>query len=222
MPSDKGQVWRETKAMLNERPVTLGPYFSFIVRRTPRRLLYMLSYYKFAAKMIGPNKRIIDVGCSEGLGTVILAEFAASCIGFDQDRDAIEAANASVASDRLRFEVCDSLIDPLPCCDAVVSLDTIEHIPRESEDAYVRAFANALTERGVCVIGTPNETSRQYASPWTNAGHINLFSADRLQALAERHFRNVFLFSANDEVVHTGFSPMAHYLIVLCVDPQRL
>jgi len=36
----------------------------------------------------------------------------------------------------------------------------------------------------------------------------------------ERHFENVFLFSMNDEVVHTGFTPLAHYLFALCVGPR--
>jgi hypothetical protein len=28
------------------------------------------------------------------------------------------------------------------------------------------------------------------------------------------------MFSMNDEVVHTGFGPMAHYLIALCAGPR--
>ena len=34
--------------------------------------------------------------------------------------------------------------------------------------------------------------------------------------LLEGHFDNVFLFSMNDEVVHTGFHPLAHYLFAVC------
>ena len=30
------------------------------------------------------------------------------------------------------------------------------------------------------------------------------------------HFHNVFIFSMNDEVVHTGFAPMPHYYFALC------
>jgi hypothetical protein len=48
-----------------------------------------------------------------------------------------------------------------------------------------------------------------------------LFTAERLRDLGLRHFHNVFSFSANDEMVHTGFSPLAHYLLALCVDPKR-
>jgi len=32
-----------------------------------------------------------------------------------------------------------------------------------------------------------------------------------------RHFHEAFIFSMNDEVVHTGFYPLAHYLFALCV-----
>jgi hypothetical protein len=31
----------------------------------------------------------------------------------------------------------------------------------------------------------------------------------------EQHFHSVFVFSMNDEVVHTGFYPMSHYLLGL-------
>jgi hypothetical protein len=30
--------------------------------------------------------------------------------------------------------------------------------------------------------------------------------------LLQRFFQNVFVFSMNDEVVHSGFYPMAHYV----------
>jgi len=34
--------------------------------------------------------------------------------------------------------------------------------------------------------------------------------------MLKNYFNNVFLFSMNDEVVHTGFNKMAHYLIAIC------
>ena len=37
-----------------------------------------------------------------------------------------------------------------------------------------------------------------------------------------RHFHEVFIFSMNDEVVHTGFYPLAHYLFALCVGKRQL
>ena len=55
------------------------------------------------------------------------------------------------------------------------------------------------------IIGTPSLESQAYASPPSKAGHINCKSGDELKALLSSYFHNVFLFSMNDEVVHTGF-----------------
>jgi len=221
-PSDKSADWRDVLTLIGDRRVTLGPYFSFILLNTPRRLLHLLSYYKFAAKMIGKNKRVIEVGCSEGVGSVILAEASASCLAVDLDAASIEIANATVASDKLTFRCMNAFDAPPGSFDAAVGLDIIEHIETQREDDFMAGMAALLEPHGVFVCGTPNITSDQYASAHTKLGHINLYSAERLQALGERHFHNVFMFSANDEVVHTGFAPMAHYLIALCVGPRRV
>ena len=97
--------------------------------------------------------------------------------------------------------------------DAATSFDVIEHIFPENEDKFLKAIVENLTSEGMCVIGTPNITSDQYASAVTQSGHVNLYSAERLEKSLSKYFRKVMMFSANDEVVHTGFSPMAHYLI---------
>ncbi|MFM8835604.1 MAG: methyltransferase type 12, partial [Actinomycetota bacterium] len=36
----------------------------------------------------------------------------------------------------------------------------------------------------------------------------------------KKYFHSVFMFSMNDEVVHTGFFPMSHYLIAVCADKK--
>lgn len=73
-----------------------------------------------------------------------------------------------------------------------------------------------LVPEGVCIIGSPSIQSQAYASPPSKAGHVNCKSGPELKATMQRFFHNVFIFSMNDEVVHTGFYPMAHYLWALC------
>jgi 2-polyprenyl-3-methyl-5-hydroxy-6-metoxy-1,4-benzoquinol methylase len=221
-PSREARLWGEAKEVFGTERLTLGPYFTFIVRHSPRRLLHLLSYYKFAAKMIGPGKNVVDVGCSEGFGTILLAEHAKTCVGMDLDRDAIDIANATVASANLSFVVADILQTDVGPFDAAVGLDVIEHIYAENEDAFVAAVGKALTDDGIMILGTPNVTADRYASEHARRGHINLFDADRLRALGLRHFEQVFSFSANDEMIHTGFSAMAHYLLVVCAVPRRV
>jgi 2-polyprenyl-3-methyl-5-hydroxy-6-metoxy-1,4-benzoquinol methylase len=219
--SREKRQWDQTKDLLGGDHLTLGPYFSFIVQNTPRRLLHMLSYYKFSAKMIGAGQRVMDVGCSEGLGTVILAEAARECVGVDLDADAIAHAARTLATDTLSFHCADALEKPFGEFDAITSFDVIEHIFPDNADRFVSVLAESLSDDGLLIVGTPNITSDQYASVHTRAGHVNLYSMERLREALAQHFRRVFMFSANDEIVHTGFSPLAHYLIAMGAVPKR-
>jgi len=81
-------------------------------------------------------------------------------------------------------------------------------------------LAGSLTARGVAVIGTPNASADIHASENSKIGHVNLKQGEQLRTLCLQHFHNVFMFGMNDEVVHTGFLPMAHYLMALCVAPR--
>src|SRR5665213_1394034 len=82
------------------------------------------------------------------------------------------------------------------------------------------AASSSLAESGVLIVGSPSLESQPYGSPQSKAGHINCKTGSELKRLLERHFKTVFLFSMNDEVVHTGFYPMAHYLLALCCEPK--
>ena len=104
---------------------------------------------------------------------------------------------------------------------AAISLDVIEHIPQKSEKLFIDNIVSSLSDQGVLIVGTPNITANEYASPVSKAGHINLKSADTLKNLLFQSFHNVFIFSMNDELVHTGYSPMAHYLLVMGVGVRR-
>lgn len=100
--------------------------------------------------------------------------------------------------------------------DGVYALDVLEHIPQEDEGRFVSNVARSMTEHGVLIIGTPSIQSQAYASPQSKQGHVNCKDHTALKELMSRFFDNVFIFSMNDEVVHTGFYPMAQYLIALC------
>jgi 2-polyprenyl-3-methyl-5-hydroxy-6-metoxy-1,4-benzoquinol methylase len=182
---------------------------------TPRRILYYLSYYKFASKMIGNGKRVLDIGCGEGLGTWLLANECGFAKGIDVDADAIKVATENWVGPAAAFECADFLGSDTGTWDAVVSFDVIEHILPENSGNFFLKAAGCLSRDGVLIFGTPNITSDRYASQVSKAGHVNLYSGERLEEEMGRHFHHVFMFGANDEVVHTGFLPMAHYLIAM-------
>ena len=84
----------------------------------------------------------------------------------------------------------------------------------------MRHAARSLHLAGILILGTPSRESQPYASEPSREGHVNVKTQAALRALCERHFTTVFLLGMNDEVVHTGFGPMCHYLWALCVGPR--
>jgi 2-polyprenyl-3-methyl-5-hydroxy-6-metoxy-1,4-benzoquinol methylase len=104
--------------------------------------------------------------------------------------------------------------------DGIFSLDVLEHIQKEDENVFMKNICGSLSEDGSVIIGMPSLESQVYASEPSKIGHVNCKTAPDLKALMEIHFKNVFLFSMNDEVLHTGFHPMSHYLLALCCTPR--
>lgn len=221
----ESEVWDGVKDMIGGETITLGNHWSFNLRHDPKRFAFVLARYKFAAKMtapsMGPKRSVLELGCSEGIGTPILAEFASRYHGVDMDEPAIAAATRNWATDTRSFAADDFLDKTYGTFDAVVSLDVCEHIMPESEDRYFDTVIANLADDGVAVVGTPNETSDPYASPMSKAGHVNLFDGNHMTRAMKRVFHNVFLFGLNDEVVHTGFTPMCHYLMAVGCNPKR-
>lgn len=201
---------------MGDERVALGPYIGYWFSKTPRRIVHYLSYYKFAARMIGPGKRVLDVGCNEGLGTWLLANECGYAKGVDLDEVAVRTAESNWGGDpRIQFRCGDFLREPPEPYQAVVSFDVIEHISPDHVAAFMTGLAAHLGRDGVAVVGTPNAAGQIHASEVSKIGHVNVYTAEALEKEMSRYFSHVFVFAANDEVVHTGFFPMAHYLIAV-------
>ncbi len=185
----------------------------------PRRLAFVLARYKFVAKMFSGLERVLEIGCADAFGTRLVLQEVRALTAVDFDPLFIQDAIARM-NPRWRFEcrVHDMLEGPVEGpFDGAYALDVIEHIPATAEDVFMANVAGSLTERGVLILGTPSLESQVHASPPSREGHVNCKTGSALKELARRFFHNVFIFSMNDEVVHTGFYPMAHYLLALCV-----
>lgn len=192
-----------------------GKYYSYWLENSPRRFLHHLAYYRFASKMIGNNKKVLDIGCNEGMGTRLLAVECGYAKGVDLDQSAIEKAQSNFKDANTEFVHANIYDYPEEEFDAVCNFDVIEHIVPENVQQWWQCISKNLKPTGIAIIGTPSLTSKQYASAVTNQGHINLYSAERLEKEMRQHFRHVFIFAANDEVIHTGFMPLAHYYIAV-------
>lgn len=199
-----------------ERPGSLGPYTTYIWQHDPRHLGFLLARYKFCAKMLEGKKRVLEIGCGDGFGIPVVTQTVGHVHGVDFEPLLIEDNCKRLGDRNCTFSALD-ITDARPDgkFDAAYSLDVIEHIPSEREHRYFENICTALEKEGVFIIGTPNMTANAYASEASRAGHINLKSQAELRQLMQRYFENVFVFSMNDEIVHTGYGAMAHYLIAV-------
>jgi SAM-dependent methyltransferase len=134
---------------------------------------------------------VVDLACGEGYGTDVLAGRAASVTGVDANPEAHEHARLKYTRPGVRFvrDLVESFDEP---CDAVVFLQTIEHVqdPREVLD-HLRSM---LRPGGTAYVSTPNVLTlapdgEQSGNPW----HVKEYRAGEFRELCEGSFGDVEL-----------------------------
>jgi SAM-dependent methyltransferase len=160
---------------------------------------HLAVYEWIAARVAG--KRVVDMACGEGYGSDALAASAAGVVGVDANPEAHEHARLRYVRPNLRFErdLVESFAEP---CDAVVFLQTIEHV--QDPDAILEHFKSMLAaggeERGgpggaVAYVSTPNlltlapPGAEKSDNPW----HVKEYRAAEFRELCEAHFDRVEL-----------------------------
>ena len=196
----------------------LGYMSSWAWHDDPKRLAFTTSRYKFVAKMLSGSNKVLEIGCGDGFGARIVASEVSTLVCIDFDIKFIESAK-QVASkkfniDFFEHDILEGVFEG--DFDGAYSLDVLEHIDKKNEDIYLSNIRSSLADDGVFIVGCPSLESQEFASKYSKLGHINCKSQDDLKQFLKKYFKNVFMFSMNDEVIHTGFSKMSHYNIGVC------
>lgn len=182
----------------------IGLMTDFRWRTEPLGVLFMLARYKWCARMLAGYHNVVEVGCGDGFGARLVRPSVGKLTCIDIDAAMIESAKANQEKFDINFQ-CTSAV---PACDAIYSLDVIEHMTYEDSENWV-AILSASAD--VVIIGTPSLESQPYASPLSRENHINCMTQAGLRTLMQSYFKHVFIFSMSDEVVHTGYAKMSHY-----------
>lgn len=148
-----------------------------------------LVVYEWIAARVG-GKRVVDMACGEGYGSNVLAGTAASVVGVDANPEAHEHARLRYRRPNLRYEraLVETFAEP---CDAVVFLQTIEHV--QDAGAILEHFKSMLASPGVAYVSTPNlltlapPGAEKSDNPW----HVREYRAAEFRALCEDHFGSV-------------------------------
>jgi 2-polyprenyl-3-methyl-5-hydroxy-6-metoxy-1,4-benzoquinol methylase len=148
-----------------------------------------LVVYEWIAARVG-GKRVVDMACGEGYGSNVLAGTATSAVGVDANPEAHEHARLRYVRPNLRYErdLVESFAEP---CDAVVFLQTIEHV--QDAGAILDHFCSMLSPGGVAYVSTPNlltlapPGAEKSDNPW----HVREYRAAEFRTLCEEHFPRV-------------------------------
>ncbi len=149
---------------------------------------HLAVYEWVAARCAGLD--VVDMACGEGYGTDVLARRARQVTGVDANPEAHDHASAKYTRPGVRFarDLIETYVQP---CDAVVLLQTIEHV-REPE----KVLAHFKAMAPVAYVSTPNvltlapEGADKSDNPW----HLREYRAQEFQALCERVYEKVDLY----------------------------
>jgi 2-polyprenyl-3-methyl-5-hydroxy-6-metoxy-1,4-benzoquinol methylase len=189
----------------------------------PKRLAFTFSRYKFVAKMMSGKQRVLEIGCADAFATRIVQQEVKELTAIDFDPIFIEDVKMRMNPKwPMSCFVHDMLKGPPPGkYQGIYALDVLEHIRPEDESTFLRNMVSSLEPHGIAMLGMPSLESQSYASPISRAGHVNCKTMPELKSCLELYFYNVFVFSMNDEVVHTGYHKMAQYLLALCCGKRQ-
>jgi 2-polyprenyl-3-methyl-5-hydroxy-6-metoxy-1,4-benzoquinol methylase len=150
-----------------------------------------LAVYEWIAPRVA-GLRVADMACGEGYGSEVLARAAREVVGVDANPEAHEHARLRYRRPNLSFARDMVQTWPGPC-DAVVFLQTIEHVPEPGE--ALEHFKRLVGPGGTVYLSTPNlltlapAGAAKSANPW----HIREYRAEEFRALCAAHFSRVEL-----------------------------
>lgn len=218
MRNPKIKLFRDSSGRIKE---LLSKIESTSYKECPLDFFILLARYKFAARLITMNDRVLDAGCGQGIGSVFLSTFAHSVVGVDVDKKLVDyCGEAYKEIENLSFLIMDLRKVRGPKnnqFDVIVCLDVIEHFTYKDAEKVIKNIWSLIREGGFAVIGTPNKFSRKFASPRRKAVHILEYDYNSFKSLLEKQFKRVFIFSMTDEVVSLSFPKLAWYLVALCI-----
>ena len=205
--------WDIVRNSMAEQSVTFGHDFANSFKFSPADIHRYLSFYKFAAKVIGHEASVLDVGCREGLGTWLLASECKHALGIDRSNSNIQRAAENWNSPKVLFECHDDIpVQMHKSWDSAVYFNIPITCTCDTYD--ILSIASCIHSAGTAVIGIPCSTNAEHKSD--GCPHSISF----LEREMLKRFYNVFIFSALSEIILAGHVPSADYNIGIGCMPR--
>lgn len=152
----------------------------------------------FLREKIGKNKKVLDIGCRDGVLTSTYCE-GNDILGVDIDLEALEIAKNNLGIEIRQLNLYDDWNLEKEYFDVVVAGEVLEHLYHPEE--IIKKIKEVLKSDGVFLGSVPNAFSlknrirlflgKKKGTPLEDPTHINHFSHKELKNLLEKHFEKV-------------------------------
>lgn len=219
---DSKKLWLEVDKKVKNKKFLLGKYASQLYQEDPIAISFKTSRYKFCSKMLFTKNNILEIGCGDAFGSAIVAQFSKKLTCTDINKTMLNDNKKRLRNKKnINFLYHDfrqsSLMNDFDGC---LMIDVIEHIYPKEENIFLKNVCKSLSKNSICIFGTPNKSAEKYASKYSKLAHVNIKNFKSLSKLGEKFFNNHIIFGMNDEVVHTGYPNMSHFLWLIGIDPK--
>lgn len=170
--------------------------------------------YFYAAKVldIQKNDLILDCSCGCGYGTFSIAQKCKHIYGIDINKEYIELAQNNYRNDNITFTTYDDFYKNYINLkvDAILSIETLEHIPKNEINDFIKKLLSKLKSGGNMFATIPlgsNEPSEY------NPFHLNEMSIDVVFDLFSKYFKTINM--EIDSFVNS-FNQECQYCFLIC------
>jgi 2-polyprenyl-3-methyl-5-hydroxy-6-metoxy-1,4-benzoquinol methylase len=193
-------LWQSVYEQFNIPRVTLGPLSTTKIFQNPQWYPLALTRYKFLAKMIGPKKTILELGCEDGPGIPILAEQAHHYTANDSNSEYITFLNETWYEDKYHFNHSDPLKDSFTNIDALVCLDVHHKLSNKHFPLLKSKLQNEVSPHSLVIFGSSTQDPKTHA----------------LKELLNDTFHTILPFHMSGNTIQAGEEKNSNYTLYTC------
>ena len=215
---DKRQIF--FKNLNKNNSIIIPDHTAYGWADNPKQLVFSLSRYKFVSKMLQGYNEVLEIGAGDGFQSRLVDKEVKNLTLSDlfKEKKELFLKNKFKQNEFLIHDFIKKKIKKK--FDAIYTIDVVEHIQKNNVNKFIKNIVASIKKEGVLIIGTPSLESQKYASKFSKMGHVNCYTKSSLKKFMKNYFFNVFMFSMNDEVLHTGYDAMSHYLFAICCNKK--
>lgn len=197
-------------------PLNLGPLTSKKMIEDPQYVMFQMSRYKHACRLIENKSVVADIGTGDGIGLGIMSKYFKKVYAIDIDEYFIDVSKKNNLRKNVEFKIHNFSEKKLSKkIDAAISFDVMSSIPKKIESKFLENISKSLKKDGILIVGTQNKLSTKYSKKKNLKEQSNFKTYQQLNKYMLSYFKNCIILSMNDETIHTGKRETSQYFIAI-------